>query len=163
MRATRGVEPLSISCYLHASMKTGNQNDAPWFSGGLYFRCIDNCGACCISHGDYEYVYLQESDIPRLAEHLDLEPERFLEKYTFEEEGWRVLNMDQPHCPFLQGTRCAVHKARPVQCRTFPFWEEFLETEENWEELMSFCPGIGKGRRYTLGHIRRQLGLRETD
>jgi Fe-S-cluster containining protein len=135
----------------------------PWYAGGLLFECLPGCGACCVSHEDYEYVYLQDEDIPRLARFLGVETREFLDSYTFEEEGWTALNMDRPQCPFLEGTRCSVHPARPVQCRTFPFWREFLETPEDWDKLKSFCPGIDRGDRYSLGFIRKEVARREIE
>lgn len=137
--------------------------DKEWYSDGLRFHCLKDCGVCCVTHEDYAYVYLQDHEIRSIAEFLGIGVDQFLEDYTFEEDGWQVLHMDTPHCPFLDGTCCSIHPARPVQCRTFPFWEEFLESRESWEKLKSFCPGIDRGRKYSTAYIRKQLELRETD
>jgi Fe-S-cluster containining protein len=56
-------------------------------------------------------------------------------------------------CPFLKqaggGKRlCSIYEWRPGHCRTWPFWEENLETAEGWEELSKGCPGMNKGRGY---------------
>ena len=57
--------------------------------------------------------------------------------------------MDQPQCPFLtqEGT-CGVYLARPMQCRTWPFWAENLESPEAWAATAAICPGIGSGPRF---------------
>lgn len=133
----------------------------PWYSDGLRFSCSPECNACCISHGEYEYVYLQSTDIPRLAALLGQGTLEFLGNYTFRENGWTVLRMDEPSCPFLEGLRCSVYEARPIQCRTFPFWHEFLESRDSWLALKDFCPGIDRGRRFSLEYIREQLERRK--
>jgi Fe-S-cluster containining protein len=144
-------------------MKCGSTDSNSWYAGGLLFECLPDCGACCVSHDDFEYVYLQDEDVPRLAAFMGLDTAEFLRKYTFEEDGWTALTMKEPRCPFLDGTRCSVHEARPVQCQTFPFWQEFLESREEWDKLKSFCPGIDRGDRYSADFIREEIDRREVD
>ena len=44
---------------------------------------------------------------------------------------------------------------RPIQCRTWPFWEENLD-EWTWhEEVATICPGVNRGKFYSLEDIRR--------
>jgi len=96
--------------------------EAPWYAEGLRFECLPDCAACCTNHDDYAYVYLEPGEPERIALHLGLDPGTFAERYTQLDEGWVVLKMDRPDCPFLSGTRCSIYAVRPVQCRTFPFW-----------------------------------------
>jgi Fe-S-cluster containining protein len=48
-------------------------------------------------------------------------------------------------CVFLASGTCGVYAYRPTQCRTYPFWEEIVETEEAWKRESEYCPGIGSG------------------
>lgn len=53
---------------------------------------------------------------------------------------------------------CQVHDHKPVQCRTWPFWEELLESPETYEaEVRNFCPGSRSGKRISADEIRRQM------
>ncbi len=79
-----------------------------------------------------------------------MEFETFSETYcrSIEAEGGRALSLREKagyECVFLEGGKCSVYPARPIQCRTYPFWEELLESEESWKAEASSCPGVGKG------------------
>jgi len=52
---------------------------------------------------------------------------------------------------------CTVYEVRPDQCRTFPFWEELVESPEAWAEESAKCPGMDSGRRYTQAEIEGTL------
>jgi len=137
------------------------KNTEPWYENGLRFECQADCGNCCVNHGDYDYVYFDGDDQQRLAGYLGLSVEAFQQRYTELDQGQRVLRMDQPQCPFLDGTRCTVYPVRPTQCRTFPFWDENLASRAKWNRLREFCPGIGKGPRHPLSVIRNHLAQRD--
>jgi Fe-S-cluster containining protein len=49
------------------------------------------------------------------------------------------------HCHFLHDGGCAIHPAKPTQCRIFPFWPELVESPREWAKTARYCPGIGKG------------------
>jgi Fe-S-cluster containining protein len=138
----------------------GSAGKRPWYAEGLRFACVPDCGACCTRHGDYDYVYLDPDDVDRLAAELDLERSVFLERHAAEDDGYVVLRMDGPDCPFLRGTACSVYQARPNQCRTFPFWRENLKNRATWERLRSFCPGIDEGEVHGFENIRRVAGTK---
>ena len=132
-----------------------------WYADGLAFACTQ-CGNCCRTHGSYAYVYLAEADVRAIAAHLELEREVFLERYCREEDGWTVLAIDAPACPFLDGaSRCSIYSVRPMQCRTWPFWQENLERVV-WEgPVRDCCPGIGRGPVVPAEEIERIAGENE--
>ncbi len=127
----------------------------PWWSEGLPFECTQ-CGECCHGRGGYQFVYVNDRERKELAEHLGLGAEEFLERYTvFDEDGYPSLRFVDGHCVFLEGTRCRVHEAKPVQCRTWPFWLELLESPETYQrEVLDFCPGSRQGERVPAAQIR---------
>jgi len=120
----------------------------------LNFECLSECGRCCTTQGEYAYVYFEGDDLERLAAHLGLSPAECAERYTELDEGHRILRMDAPSCPFLDGWRCGVYPARPTQCRTFPFWPENLKSPGAWKKLERYCPGINRGPAHPLSVIR---------
>jgi Fe-S-cluster containining protein len=139
----------------------GSRNASPrrpvWYAEGLRFACQPDCGKCCTRHGEYDYVYLDRDDVRRLAAHLKMTMPEFREEWTRQDEGHTILKMDGPACPFLNGSRCAVYEARPRQCGTFPFWPENVKSRRDWDELGTFCPGIGQGDFVPLPTIRGHL------
>lgn len=50
---------------------------------------------------------------------------------------------------------CTVYPVRPWQCRTFPFWPENIASRRAWEEVGEECPGLNRGRTYSLEDIRK--------
>ena len=43
---------------------------------------------------------------------------------------------------------CSLYKQRPLQCKTWPFWNDIIETPQAWEAAKlgpEGCPGLGKG------------------
>lgn len=112
-----------------------------WFSKGLRFHCT-GCGKCCT--GRDGYVFLSKLDLEKLANHFSLTPEAFAKKYTRLVDGQLALldQMRSDHCIFLKDKKCTVYEARPVQCRTFPWWIQNLQTPSDWEEAARHCEGI---------------------
>ena len=127
----------------------------PFYADGLRFECTQ-CGNCCKIHGRYAYVYLIEKDVAAISTYLGLSEEEFLARYCEMQDGWIVVRMDDPACPFLtEDNRCGIYPVRPKQCATWPFWEENLK-EEVWEgPVKECCPGIGKGELVPAEEVLR--------
>ena len=53
---------------------------------------------------------------------------------------------------------CSVYEARPMQCRTWPFWKVNLASRQAWESVKKAtpCPGMGSGTLVSIERIRIQ-------
>ncbi|MCC6525579.1 MAG: YkgJ family cysteine cluster protein [Polyangiaceae bacterium] len=130
----------------------------PWYKDGLRFACTA-CGDCCT--GAPGYVWVDDAEIARLAEHMHLEPVDFERRYVRRVGARRsLLERATGACVFFDESarRCRVYPARPTQCRTWPFWPENVSSPERWAEVEQGCPGSGQGALVPLAAIRRSLG-----
>lgn len=132
--------------------------ESPWWAEGLAFECT-GCGKCCLARENYQYVYVNIHERRKLAQHLGLAVAAFTQKYTdLVDAGYRSLRFENGACIFLQDGLCQVHEAKPVQCATWPFWEENLESPEAWEnEVADFSPGAGRGPLISAKEIRAAM------
>jgi len=123
-----------------------------FYKNGIRFECQGD-GKCCISRGRHGYVYLSFNDRKRLAARLKMPTTEFTAKYTTKVDGLYELKYAEDGCPFLVRNRCEVYHARPWQCRTWPFWPENMNEIAWSSEVLSWCPGVGKGRLYSAEEI----------
>lgn len=134
-------------------MKPGRK---PSKRAGVRFEC-QRCGMCCHTRGEAGFVVLTDEDQRRLARHFGLSLSAFRRAYTarlgelvhLKEEAGRSA------CLLLEGGRCSVYLARPLQCRTWPFWPEHLEPGAFEREVASFCPGAGRGEAWDPAVVDR--------
>lgn len=76
---------------------------------------------------------------------MNLELEAFADEYVKAAYGrlslQERLRDGEYHCCLFDcfNNRCLVYQARPEQCRTFPFWEQY---RENFGLLLEICPGV---------------------
>ncbi len=126
---------------------------------GIRFQC-QGSGNCCVSRGSYGYVYLSNVDIKKLAKNLNLTKKNFLKDFCDKTDGYihlKELKKNKGDCIFLINKRCRVYKSRPIQCRTWPFWPENMDTKKWNDEISKNCPGIGKGKIISKEKILKQL------
>lgn len=132
----------------------------PWWSEGVQFQC-QGSGRCCVSRGDYGYVYLSTFDRRRLAKHFGLGTREFTARYCEKEDGYWKLRDFTKACLFLRDKKCGVYEARPTQCRTWPFWPENMSAKAWDKEVVQFCPGVGKGKVWTAAEVRAQVSAQK--
>ena len=136
--------------------KKDKKDKTPWYRDGLQFECTQ-CGACC--SGEPGYVWVDDEEVSAMADEMGLETEAFAKKFV-RQVGSQQSLIEYPDgdCILLDPvTRmCTVYESRPIQCRTWPFWDSTLEKKRDWKETCEVCPGAGKGRLYTLEEIEIQ-------
>lgn len=118
----------------------------------LRFACQAGCTACCRRKG---FVYLTEDDIVRAAGFLEMTPEAFEKRYVYRTKNLRRLRTPRDsQCRFLRENGCAIHPAKPTQCRIFPFWPELTGNRRKWRQTAAWCPGIGQGELVRIETVR---------
>ena len=85
----------------------------------IFHEC-QRCTACCRWPGQ---VRLTEAEIARIADFLELDEYKFIQRFTRLAEDRRGLALQEKPdgaCVFLTGNDCAVQSVKPQQCRDFP-------------------------------------------
>ncbi len=136
---------------------------APWFADGLRFECTQ-CGNCCT--GPPGYVWFTKDEGRAMAEELGLDIAEFQTRYARRAIGrWTLQERKTEHgydCVFLDRTSkpgkalCGIYKARPQQCRTWPYWPEIVRSERAWNNTKrdTPCPGMDRGTLVSADEIR---------
>lgn len=109
----------------------------------LEFSC-KGCGNCCKEKG---YVFFNESDISKAAKYLNLNPLVFINKYLDYDDslGHHIKVDGEKRCHFLdEKDKCIIHKAKPTQCETFPYWKEYTDKNGNLisDKFNRHCKGV---------------------
>jgi Fe-S-cluster containining protein len=123
------------------------ENRPYFFDAGLRFGCTQ-CGHCCT--GATGTVFMNAKEAERIARHLGLDVEAFLQQYAYAVPGGHSLREVGKNfaCIMFKDEHCTIYEVRPTQCRTFPFWSENVRSENAWRKACRQCPGIGQGRLY---------------
>lgn len=135
-----------------ATMETGRE---------FRFECA-RCSACC--RHDPGFVFLSEEDLGSLLAHAGMGRDAFIEAHCrwVDRGDGEVLSLrEKPgyDCEFWDGG-CTVYEARPLQCRTYPFWPSLIATPGAWEAEALSCPGIGRGPARTQGEAEALAATR---
>lgn len=108
---------------------------------GLHFKCTE-CGKCCTGGPGYVWITIEEME--KIATSLALPLDIFTRRYVKKVNNRFSLVEKKPNydCIFLENKRCTIYENRPKQCRTFPWWDENLSSEEAWKRCAQECEGI---------------------
>ena len=128
------------------------------YEKGIQFKCQGSAN-CCVSRGSYGFVFLSKKDLLRLAKYFKTSSKKFIIKYCQTSDGYTHLKEIRKNgeCIFLKNKKCTIYKARPTQCRTWPFWPENMNNKTWNDEVINFCPGIGKGKIINKNKINKLL------
>jgi len=126
--------------------------EAPWYADGLNFECTQ-CGNCC--SGEPGFVWVTDEEVAGIAGHLGIPVEEV--KTLHSRLTWRGRTLREKasgECVFFErGQGCTVYPVRPVQCRTWPFWQTNLKNKQIWDEVSLDCPGMGQGNLIPVEQI----------
>lgn len=117
----------------------------PWYKDGLHFKCTQ-CGNCCT--GSPGFVWVDDAEIQAIADYLGKTIGEVRLMHTRPARGKISLNeYANGDCVFFdgKGRGCTIYPVRPKQCRTWPFWNSNLESEDDWDFVKTICPGTGRG------------------
>ena len=125
-------------------------------SKGIKFKC-QGSGKCCVSRGNYGFVYLSKKDIFNFSKYFNISITSFKNKFCQFTNGYLHLKEINKNgdCIFLNKKKCSVYSSRPIQCRTWPFWNENINPKKWNNEIINFCPGIGKGKKISFDKIKK--------
>lgn len=86
-------------------------------------------------------------------------------RWVIDWQGKEVLSLKEKSnkdCIFWD-SGCMIYSARPLQCVTFPFWENVISSAYNWKTAASGCPGINTGELHSGTEIGQYLELRTSE
>jgi uncharacterized protein len=102
-------------------------------------------------------------DMQRGADCLKISFDEFTRLYVRQVgQRYSLVEKYDYDCIFLTrdgegATGCLIYPVRPMQCRTWPFWNENLKSPEEWRRAAGKCLGIRQAAapRYDLAHIEK--------
>ena len=107
-------------------------------------NACQSCGGRCCT-GESGYIYLNSNEIEQIADLLGLEIDMFIKDYLYK-KGYKysikeIKYQGSYECVFFdrENQHCSIYQARPLQCRTFPFWDYY---KQRIDELKQECPGV---------------------
>jgi Fe-S-cluster containining protein len=102
-------------------------------------------------------VFLSQNDLEALCQEWDLDSKTFIERYckrvSMGPYNPISLKLTQDNdCIFWTTAGCSVYRARPIQCRSYPFWASRQR-----------CPGIGKGPAHSQEEVADWITQRRNE
>jgi uncharacterized protein len=133
-----------------------------FYASGLRFECT-RCSKCC--RHTPGYVFLSAADLELLAGASGLAEKEFLDRYCRSVDlglARRISLREKANfdCILWENGGCSRYEARPLQCRSFPFWSACIASQEDWLHHARNCPGMGKGTVHSREEIEGWLNRR---
>jgi Fe-S-cluster containining protein len=110
------------------------------------------CGLCCHN----KVITLSPYDVLRLARAANLSTRETIDRFTIR-RGSILKFTDDGACVALEGSRCGVHRGRPLACRLYPLGLERIE-DSHGENFVMLEPAVGSLGDYGIdGDVNRFL------
>jgi Fe-S-cluster containining protein len=134
----------------------------PFYASGLRFSCT-RCSNCCRHTSGY--VFLSSPDLDAIAGALAIDRPEALRRYCRQVDSGLAVRVSLKEkanldCIFWENGGCSIYEARPLQCRSFPFWSSCLSSHAEWEHHAAQCPGMGQGALHPKRAIESWLRKR---
>ncbi len=101
-------------------------------------------------------------EISEMSQAFHMGVDLFIQQFCHpDSNGYRLKEQEDDACIFLKDNRCMIYDARPLQCRTFPFWRENMKSHYRWKQLRQICSGIDKGKLFHLNEIQQLLNMQK--
>lgn len=127
--------------------------ESTWLASieSLPFECTE-CGNCCRTEGN---VFLSPEEHQAASDYKNMTVSEFIEAYACktiknkkrsdsdnenDNLPWVLIKNkvteNGPACIFLDPIthHCSIYPVRPIQCSTYPFWPNILESEQKWND-----------------------------
>ena len=127
-----------------------------WEKEPLRFECQPDCFKCCAKPG---IVHFDREDIRKAAAYLDFSIAEFKKTFLIRSDGEWILEVGEngTPCTFLTDQGCSIHKVKPKQCLSYPFWRENMDSKNMWKLVGGFCPGVDIGPMIKIETIKTLL------
>ena len=125
----------------------------------IRFHCT-GCGKCCHGNPDDQVIELLDKELEQISGYLGMGISRFKKQFvSCDEFGVESIRIGDDHrCTLLgEDNRCTVYPVRPLQCQTYPYWPEIMDTKKHWEAEAARCEGVGQGEVIPLALIKSEL------
>lgn len=104
-----------------------------------------------------EAFYATYTRKPRGRQKASSPAVRELKEVKAGKHGWDCIMLDRSSVPGK--ALCKLYQARPTQCRTWPFWQEVVESAETWDQAANGCPGMNTGTLHSGDDISASASL----
>ncbi|MEK6494246.1 YkgJ family cysteine cluster protein [Myroides odoratimimus] len=97
-----------------------------------------SCANCCKTTGPL----FTNADIERIAKHLKMKPQQFIDKYLYIDEDRDYVLQSLP-CTFLDNENyCIIYEVRPKACREYPHTDrkKFNQISNLTLKNVAICP-----------------------
>ena len=104
---------------------------------------------------------MSKAEVQLIAEFLKTD-EKELRAKRIRRVGWRLslTELANGDCTFLENGQerrgCLIYPVRPMQCKTWPFWNLNLSSQAAWNRAAVRCCGINKGEFHSLEEIEEK-------
>jgi Fe-S-cluster containining protein len=69
-------------------------------------------------------------------------PKSIISKFRISLHGFHFLTEEDHHCPFFMNNHCSNYQERPIDCRMFPLYPIFCDSDSKVGSASTYCPKV---------------------